>query len=397
MEVRDVRVEDSPFGVERARLRAEVRYGTGNVGAEEYWFDVPRTCAADLSASGNPWVAVLLPLAAHTGETLRVPLPVDRPLFENADRLMRIWQTWYPELAVTAIEADVAVEPSRDRPAKGAAFFSGGVDSFFTLLRSRAVAPPAQRASIDELITVWGFDVPLTRADAFARLRERHARVAAELGTPLIDVATNLRTTRWNSAQWSYLAHGPGFAGVALALERRFHTVYLAGSGSYRDLHPWASHPVTDPLFSTWRTAIASDAAEYLRTDKIEQLAASPVALGALRVCFEAQSDENCGVCGKCQRTMLVLDLCGALERSATFPRTSISAREIARMDCSHPFALRETQDIRRLAVTKGRFEVVRALDRSMARSARRRTLRAGADAVRRPVGALLRRMRGSR
>ena len=73
------------------------------------------------------------------------------------------------------------------------------------------------------------------------------------------------------------------------------------------------------------------------------------------------------------------------------------AAASVARMDCSHPFALRETQDIRRLAVTKGRFEVVRALDRSMARSARRRTLRAGADAVRRPVGALLRRMRGSR
>jgi hypothetical protein len=121
------------------------------------------------------------------------------------------------------------------------------------------------------------------------------------------------------------------------------------------------------------------------------------VALQALRVCFEAQSDENCGRCGKCQRTMLVLDLCGALERCETFPRRSISVREVARMDCSHPFALRETQDIRRLALAKGRSEIVRALDRSVTRSARRRTLRAGMEALRRPVGALLRGMRGSR
>ena len=397
MEVRDVRVEDSPLGAERVRLRAEVRYATGAVASEEYWFDVPRAHASELSTSGNPWIATLLPLAAHTGETLRLALPVDQPLLENAGQLMRIWQTWYPELSVVSIEADVAAAVENNRPARAAAFFSGGVDSFFSLLRCRPVAPPAGRAPIDDLITVWGFDIPLAQRDAFLRLRERHERVATELGKPLIDVATNLRTTRWSSAQWSYLAHGPGFAGVALALERRFHTVYLAGSGSYRDFHPWASHPITDPLFSTWRTSIVFDAAEYLRTDKIERIAESALALRNLRVCFETQTDENCGVCGKCQRTMLVLALCGALERCATFPRTTIDLRQIARMDCSHPFALREVQDIRRLAVAKGRSDIVAALDRSVARSARRRFVRAGIASVRRPVAALVGRFRGRR
>ena len=397
MEVRDVRVDDSPLGRERARLRAEVRYAVGAVAPEEYWFDVPRAHALELSTSGNPWLAALLPLAAHTGESLRVPLPVDQALFENARQLMRIWQTWYPEVHVASIEADVVTAAGASRPPRAAAFFSGGVDSFFTVLRCRPVAPPAARASIDDLITVWGFDIPLTQADAFARLRERHEEVAAELGKPLIDVATNLRTTRWNIAQWSYLAHGPGFAGVALALERRFHTVYLAGSGSYRDFHPWASHPITDPLFSTASTSIVFDAAEYLRTDKIERLAESETALRTLRVCFETQSDENCGVCGKCQRTMLVLALCGALERCSTFPRRTIDLRQIARMDCSHPFALREVQDIRRLAVAKGRSDVVAALDRSVARSARLRRIRSAVASVRRPVGALVRRFRGDR
>src|SRR5688572_24495122 len=100
MEVRDIRIDDSPLGRERARLRAEVRYETGSVGPEEYWFDVPRAYASELSTSGNPWIACLLPLAAHTGEPLRVPVPVDRPLLENAERLMSIWRAWYPELTV---------------------------------------------------------------------------------------------------------------------------------------------------------------------------------------------------------------------------------------------------------------------------------------------------------
>ena len=53
-----------------------------------------------------------------------------------------------------------------------------------------------------------GFDIPLDHDDAFARLRSRHEVVAQELGKALIDVATNLRSTRWRAAQWSYLAHG---------------------------------------------------------------------------------------------------------------------------------------------------------------------------------------------
>lgn len=397
MEVRNVAIDDSPFGSDRVRLRADVHYDTGRVGSEEYWFDVPGAHAAEISSSGNPWVACLLPFAAHTGESLRVPVPVDRPLLANTERLTRIWRTWYPNLAVVQVEADAAERPTDNGPVRGASFFSGGVDSFFTVLRCRDTAPPAERAPIDDLITVWGFDVPIDRRDAFARLRDRHETVARELGKQLIDIATNLRSTRWRSTEWAYAAHGAALAGAALSLERRFRTVYIAASGSYRDLHPWGSHWVTDPLFSTWRTDFVFDAGAYLRTEKLEYLADCAIALRALRVCFETRSDTNCGVCGKCLRTMVALELCGALHRCATFPSRPVDLRQLARMDCSHPYPLREVQDIRKLAAAKGRLDVIRALDRSVARGARRRRLRAGLAAVRRPLRAILRRTLGDR
>jgi hypothetical protein len=395
MEVRDIRIEDSPLGRERARLRAEVRYETGSVAAEEYWFDVPRAHAAELSTSGNAWISCLLPLAAHTGEPLRIPSRVDRPLLENAVRLMRIWQAWYPELTVVPIDADAA-EPAPDaRPGRSAAFFSGGVDSFFSVVRPRDVAPPVERTPIDDLITVWGFDIPLNRNDAFARLHRRNQAVAQELGKGLIDVATNLRSTCWSAAQWSYLAHGAGLASIALALEKRFHTAYIAGGGGYRGLHPWGSHSVTDPLFSSWRTTIVYDAVAYLRTEKIEHLAHCPTALRALHVCYELSSDENCGICNKCQRTMLTLEVCGVLEKCATFSGRTIDLRRIARMDCSHFADYREFEDIRKLAVAKRRADVVDAIDRSVTRTRRRQRLRAGVAAIRRPLGALFHRLRG--
>lgn len=394
MEVRNIDLVASPFGGHRTRIRADVRYDTGSIADEEYWIDVPKEHAGDLSTSGNPWVACLLPLAAHTGETLRVPLPVDGPLRANAERLMRIWSAWYTGVSVVRIEAPVASDAFDVEPTKAAAFFSGGVDSFFTAIRNRPLAAPGERVAIDDLITVWGFDVPLDRAVAFARLRDRHRGVAGELGKHLIDVATNLRSTRWREAQWSYLAHGAGLACIALFLERRFHTAYIAGSVAYRDLHPWGSHPATDPLFSTSRTAIVYDAIAYLRTEKIESIAGCAPALRALHVCYESESDENCGHCNKCQRTMLALDICGALARCDAFPEKTIDLRRVARFDCSHPFDFRELQDIRKLAVAKGRADAARAIDRSFARTRRRKRVRAGVAVLRRPVGRVLRALR---
>jgi hypothetical protein len=390
MEVRDVRVEDSPVARGRVRLRGEVRYDGG--GAEEYWFDVPAAHAEHVSLGGNPWLACLLPLASVLGEDVRVPLPVDAALLANAERLTRIWRTWYPDLSAVRVSADVArpVAPDArvsadvasrspaDGPGRVAAFFSGGVDSFFTILRDRERAPPAERQRIGDLITVLGFDIPLERPDAFARLCDRHERVAQRLGMELIDVATNLRATRWREAQWSLLAHGAGLASVALSLEGRFSAAYIAGGGGYRGLHPWGSHSVTDPLFSTRRTSIIYDGVAWLRTEKVDAIAESDAVHDALRVCYDTWTEENCGVCNKCLRTMVTLDVCGVLDRCSTFPRHSDLPLAVARMDVSHFADAREVQDIRQFAEARGRSDIVRALDRAVRRTRRLVAVRKG-------------------
>jgi hypothetical protein len=383
VEVRDVEIVASPLSKEHVRLQATVRYDGRSRERELYWFDVPSAVVDDVSRSGNPWFACLLPLAAQSGETLRVALPVDRPLVANAPQLMRIWRAWYPHLSVVDVEVDVATSRPNNEPRRAAAFFSGGVDSFFTALRDREVAVPGEREPIRELMTVWGFDVPLSQPEAFARLRVKYASAASELGMGFVDVATNIRSTRWHEAQWSLLAHGAGLASTALTLEHRYHTVYIAGSGSYRDIHPWGSHAVTDPLLSTSRTSIVFDGAAYLRIHKIERIAANPTVLRHLRVCFESETDENCGVCHKCLRTMLALDLYGVLAKSETLP-TRLDLERIATMDCSHPFTWREFEDLRAVAQARGRGDVVAALERSMRLTRVRRAMRAVAEPLRR-------------
>lgn len=395
MEVIDVRVDSSPAGTDRARLRASVKYARGD--SEEYWYDVPGSQADELSQTGNPWLACLLPLAATLGEPLELSLPVDSALRANSGRLLRIWRTWYPNLFEPAIHAEVEASRPSSSGARVGAFFSGGVDSFFTVLRDRRAAIPAERREINDLITVWGFDISLDQADAFARLRERHMPLAEGLGMDLIDVATNIRSTRWSEAQWSYLAHGAGLASIALALEKRFGTVYIAGGGGYRGLHPWGSHSVTDPLFSTRDTAIVYDGVAYLRTEKLEAIADSPVALETLRVCYDTWTDQNCGKCNKCLRTMLGLELCGSLTACATLPHPVDLVEKIDAMDCSHFADLRELEDLRGLAVTKGRHDVVRAIDNSMRRARVRTAVTAGRRALGAPVHRLAEALRPRR
>ena len=82
---------------------------------------------------------------------------------------------------------------------EAAAFFSGGVDSFYMVLKNREArseAPP-----IGRLISMWGFDIPIEAAGEFVRLRARLVAAAGELGMKFLDVATNLRTTRFRETR----------------------------------------------------------------------------------------------------------------------------------------------------------------------------------------------------
>src|SRR6185436_6108277 len=118
---------------------------------EEYWFDVPGEYASSLSESGNPWLACLIPLAVTLGEPLRLALPVDRTLFDNVQELQQVWKCWHPHLHVVPVVADLAAPSRQEPPTRAAAFFSGGVDSFFTVLwHGDATSSP--RTAIDELL-----------------------------------------------------------------------------------------------------------------------------------------------------------------------------------------------------------------------------------------------------
>jgi hypothetical protein len=365
MELKSVRTVSSPESPDRIRVVGEIAYDDRPGRVEELWFDFPRESASALGDSGNAWLVILAPMAASLGEPLRIGLPVDRLLLRNIGEVLAIWKVWYPSLHRIEVQADV--DDPRPAGARTAAFFSGGVDSFFTILRNDLPEPGMFPA--DDLICVGGFDIPLRNIEAFRRHNVRQRAVADRLGKRYVDVVTNLRDTRLESANWFKLVHGPALIGIGLLMERRYRRLLIASSNDYGFPLPIGSHFLTDALFSTSGTRVLHDGAAFTRCGKVELLSRFPVALDNVHVCWRTEADDNCCACEKCLRTMVTLEVLGRLEGSEAFPRREIGAADLARIHLSRRGLQRYWEQIQDLALERGRPDIAAAIGRGIWKS----------------------------
>jgi len=261
------------------------------------------------------WLSVTLPVAMRTGEPLVSEAPVSERWYRGQQQIQQILASWYPALRVVPVTAPVAERP---RGSAGvAAFFSGGVDSFSTVLRHR------QRLSA--LWVVRGFDITLEDTSGWARTLEHLTAAAKDLGMPLHAIETNLRQLIDLAGDWGSLTHGAALASVALLHQEEFGLVLVPATHTYRDLFPWGSHPLLDPSWSTEAIDLMHEGAHLTRFQKTAEVAASPIALNHLRVCWQNTGQYNCGRCEKCVRTQTALALNGASETPTFATRISPS------------------------------------------------------------------------
>jgi len=362
MELLRVETRAVPQEPGRVRLVGEVVYDDRPHAREELWFEVDESLSDSLSRTADPWLAVLLPLAATIREPLRLALRLDPVLRANAAELNAIWRAWYPWLGEVRVEADALdTRDAAGGPLTGA-FFSAGVDSFYMVMRR--LRDPRALVRPDELICVAGFDVPLARREERLRRRARLTAVAESLGTRFVEVATNVKETRVATADWNDLWHGCGIVATGLALERRYRRLMIAATFAYSQLKPLGSHPMTDPLLSTGRTRVLHEGASATRFQKVEYLAGLETPLDSLHVCWKEESDQNCGRCEKCLRTMIMLEVAGALSRAKTFPVRTLDLDRVSRIllkrDRSYDTYYRE---VSRWALRNGRADIHRAIE----------------------------------
>ncbi len=259
---------------------------------------------------GDAAMAAALLAAMSRKQPLRMSDPVSPSLLAGIAAFQGVFHGWYPDHAVVPVEAPV-LEREYPRAPGSAHFFSGGVDSFHSILK--------HRESIDRLIYADGADVRSLEEPLRSEIRRKLTEAAEELGLPLITVETNVGV--WSALFGSF---GDRFVGSRLA----FVSHLLSGvcgeawvaSSSSASLIKFPTHPILDPLWSSGAMAIRHPLPPVPRVVKVREVAAAEFPLRYLRVCMGGRA-YNCGKCAKCGRTMIALFLVGALDRCPVFPQ----------------------------------------------------------------------------
>lgn len=263
--------------------------------------------------SPEAYVAAALFPAMKLGKSLKIKEPISARFLENTGKIQDIFHCWYKDFKKIAIESeDQDAKVSKEKNRGVGCFFSGGVDSFYTLFK--------RRNEITSLIFVHGFDISLHDERRRSTVASVFREVGREVGIPLIEVETNLREFSDKYVNWGKHYHGAALASVALLLSPQFRKIYIPSSDDYSTLVPWGSHALLDPLWSTESTAIVEDGAESNRLEKTAAIVTHDIVRKSLHVCWENLNDSyNCGECGKCLRVMANLRVLGMLDQVKTF------------------------------------------------------------------------------
>jgi len=277
-----------------------------------------RSETACLTASPEAFVAAtLLPAMTVGASSITPPGPLDPMFADNLLTIQDIFTTWYPDLERVDVQSKHSMKAASPSSCKTATFFTGGVDSFYTLLK--------HEQDIDILIYVHGLDVTLDNTPLRKQVSDMLHEVGAHFGKEVIEVETNLRDFSDRHSRWERY-HGAALATVALALSPTVTRCFIPSSFPYNYLRLWGSHPLLDPLWGTENLVFDHDGCEASRFAKCKRIGPDPVAMRHLRVCWKnPQGAYNCGQCEKCIRTHTLLLAAGVLEGSEAFDASALA------------------------------------------------------------------------
>lgn len=257
-------------------------------------------------------VCALLPAMKTCGGQIHCEGEVSAKFLSALPTIQDIYSVWEPSFDRVEIIGTTPIKTPSVSQNRVGAFFTGGVDSFYTFLK--------HQDEITDLIFVHGLDIQLDDTVLREKTSEMIHKVASEFGKNVIEIETNIRELLNYYVDWGKLGHGPALAVIGHLLSPTLHRIYIPSSYTYANLFPWGSHPILDPLWSSDSLEFIHDGCEATRVQKVALIAKHEIALHSLRVCWtNPDSLYNCGKCEKCIRTMINLKINNALAQCTTF------------------------------------------------------------------------------
>jgi hypothetical protein len=360
-----------------SHLISELRQAPGElsfnaqIGGHEQrvWF---RT-QSDMVPTADAALAACLMPAMRFGGTLAMDAPVSRRVLRTQREFQAIQRAWshgwefadFKDLREVEVLAPAREPEAADASGRVAVLFSGGVDSWATLL---------DEPEITDLVFVRGFDLLLGaehHVGLVDRVEERLQEAADALGLPLHVVETNLRDLSDPFAPWEAY-FGCADVAVALFLAPLFDRFLITGDSDCETQDISGANRMVDQLWSTERLEIVDAGGRHNRVARTALLLDEPVAWRTLRTCWENPDGAyNCGRCRKCLMTMVTLEALGGRERIATFP-PELDLDAVAALEFGRPVVLTLWEDVLDAARTAGRPDLERPVETAVSHSRRK-------------------------
>lgn len=287
-------------------------YFTGKNFSIEYDEDISTVPKSILAI---PFVCNVLPLIWLSDSTLFLN-ELDQDFFESIDVFKNGYIEMYPNATFAGtLNIKNITKNEISSSNKTAMFFSGGLDSIFTLIRHYKENP--------RLISIWGSDIFPEESSGWANLDDQLTNIANKFSLGKSTVKSSFRMfddelslskkfeNILNDNWWHAVQHGIGLIGhsAPIAYLHKIKKVYIASTNCPEDGHvTCASHPSIDNNVKFFGCSIVHDGFEANRQKKSEifvKFCNDNNTYIPLHVCYEAQDGNNCCRCEKCLRTIM--------------------------------------------------------------------------------------------
>lgn len=322
----------SEISQDQARVAATIIWETRRHPAQQIYFKTSQKFAEDLSCNPHAFLtACAMPAIRHGEQRIAIDAEICPELRQGLMTAMNLMRQWYgPRRQPVRIEARTSARLLTPRtPVRTGVFLSGGVDSLASLRANRLDFPSSHPGSFKDALFIQGIERKKDAKHFAPALRALNEITSQDPELNLIPVYTNIRELDDDSFFWGAEFQGAALAAVAHAFTRRLTTVSIPATSDMLNLHPYGSHPMLDPSYSSSDLQIRHDGILLSRLAKTRLIADWDVALQNLRVCNAPRAIKagalNCGQCEKCLRTKLALLALGKLSDTRAFARDGLS------------------------------------------------------------------------
>lgn len=356
----------------RTRAVATITWEDCNQPQRDVFIETESRFSDAISCNPNAFIVGCLLPAMHYGEKrIKIEEDICPFLNEGLNTAMGIIQHWsdgsYRPLLIEAKKARHT--PYLDQKRHAALFMSGGIDSLAALRLSQLNYPKTHPGAIRDCLLVHGFDIGGVvergmKYPVFDRAKAAISHLVKDANVNLIPVYTNIRHLCDNRDLWLEKFFGAVLAAVAHAFDSRLNMVFIASSYDITHLHPCGSHPLLDPVYSSYNLRIVHRDLALSRMEKLQIVASWDAAFQHLRVCLANVPDRlNCGKCEKCVRTMLEFLAINKLHKTAAFEKNDVLPELLSafsiRIRDREPFY----QEILPHLNNQGRYDLVEAIE----------------------------------